>query len=68
MSFMMVVSGGNAFWAAGEFFLAILQVATGPDWKQGWVAPSYLDSIIESMQPIWPLSLAQFSELFANTN
>lgn len=33
--------GGNAFWSAGEFFIAIPRVATGQLWKEGWAVLSY---------------------------
>ena len=43
-SFIMVACGEYAFWAAGEFFTAIMQVATGKNWKQGRAAMSYMGS------------------------
>lgn len=42
VSFIMMTCGDNTFWAAGEFFTAVLWVATGPVWRQGWVALSEL--------------------------
>lgn len=38
----IIIYGGNAFGAEGQFFAAIPQVTTGHDWKQDWAAPSHL--------------------------
>lgn len=35
VSFIMVLHGENAVWAAGELLAAILQVTTVKYWKQG---------------------------------